>query len=113
MEKSVVISRRMLIYLLIVAVVSLLGLSIFGAWYSSNVQNETERKFVKLQSQSEQRFVAIQQMSDHRWCELFGILDIPVPPGIKDPVQRARSIKAQKAFHTLRVKLGCIPESAP
>lgn len=113
MGKPVVISRRMLVYLLIVAVVSLLGVSIFGAWYSSNTQKQTERKFAKLQQQSEQRFIRIQQQSDHRWCELFGIVDNPVPMNIKDPVQRKRSQDSQKAFHKLRVNLGCTSDSTP
>lgn len=52
----------------------------------------------------------VQQQSDQRWCALFATLDRPVPMTIKDPVQRARSERAQRQFHQLRVDLGCIRE---
>lgn len=52
----------------------------------------------------------VQQEADHRWCELFATLDRPVPSTIQDPVQRARSERAQQQFHKLRVELGCVKQ---
>jgi len=49
-----------------------------------------------------------QRQSDKRWCDLFETLDNPVPDTIRDPAQKARSIRAQQQFHKLRVDLGCL-----
>lgn len=50
----------------------------------------------------------VQQQADRRWCALFQTLDRPVPPTIRDPVQRQRSQTSQRQFHRLRVDLGCV-----
>lgn len=61
-----------------------------------------------VQRQADARQERARHEADRRWCALFATLDRPVPPTIKDPVQRRRSQQAQQLFHQLRADLGCV-----
>lgn len=90
---------RRIYAMVITAVVGLLfvGALVVSTAYTRHVQQESDR-----------RQAEIRREADQRWCDLFAALDRPVPPNIKDPVQRARSEQAVRLFHQLRVELGCV-----
>jgi len=91
------VSRRR--YSLLQVALLFVGLSVLGFIYTSHVQR-----------QSDARQDRARQVQDQRWCDLFETLDRPVPPTIKDPVQRQRSEQTQILLHRLRVDLGCVKE---
>jgi hypothetical protein len=89
------ISRRILVYLLTMSLLSPLAVSVFGVWYTSASQKRTEQKFIQ-----------IQVTGDHRWCALLRGIDQPPTYPATVPLS-ARQKEIQRNLHELRVGLGC------
>lgn len=88
LARPVTITRGALLYAVLAILLSTLTMSVLGVVYSDHQRRE----------------------ADHRWCQLFAVVDRPVDPNIKDPVQKARTQKTVELMHELRVSHGCIDQ---
>lgn len=86
LAKPVTITRGGLLYVVLALFISTITVSAFSVIYTNHSKQE----------------------ADKRWCTLFAAFDRPVPPEIKDPVQRARSEQTVAYMHQLRINHGCI-----
>lgn len=86
LKAPVTVTRGALLYAVLMLVISTVTISLGGVVYT----NHTQKK------------------ADERWCTLFAVLDRPVSPDIKDPVQRERTRQTVALMHQLRVNHGCV-----
>jgi len=93
----VTISKRVLLWLLVMVLLSPMAVAIIGVYYTDHVEQRTE-----------QSFSTLEQQNDARWCTLLAAIDVPVSPQIIDPIQRRRSLAIVKYVHRLRIDLRCI-----